>query len=228
MKNSRNIFKEYNDPKIFREMKIGFACLIVLGILIAFLASPDLRHKIGIGDAEPLTHSHRPAVGNAKVALPGRPTSQGGSPRAESTQRKASQANSQPAQGRDHSKEESGSKAPSSGSNPSIPTNPSPGSPPTQQSSPPAPSNPGSTTTPISSSAAPISSGSSGESTTGESSQGGGKVAVEVPDLEVPSVVEETTEGVNGAVNGATGTVGEVTQETPVHVEPPEVCVLKC
>jgi hypothetical protein len=54
MKNFKNILSEYQDPKVFRYMKIGFICLIATGILIAFVASPAFRHLI---------HHHGPKPG---------------------------------------------------------------------------------------------------------------------------------------------------------------------
>lgn len=52
-----NKLKEYNDPKVYRDLKIGFASLIVCACLlfaIGLLVSPGLRHDIGIGNATPL------------------------------------------------------------------------------------------------------------------------------------------------------------------------------
>lgn len=66
MNGLRRAFSEYNDPKIFRSMKIGFAALAITGvlILIALSASPTLRHLVGIG------HNHRVPTRHAKLHHP--------------------------------------------------------------------------------------------------------------------------------------------------------------
>lgn len=220
MKNLRNIFKSYQDPKIYRDLKIGFACLIVLGVLVAFVVSPPLRHAIGIGDNHPVTtpkeyvnphHHHAQHPGHQ----------QGKTDHVHKGQQSHAQGNPDPGSHHHTSNSVGGlegiTEPPSSGGNPGgSPANPPSSSPPA--SHPPTHTEPsgGNNNNP----------GDSGSGVTDNPGHVG--VEAEVPGIAAPPLIEEVTHGVNETVNGLTSTVNEVTEELPVQVEVPEVCVLKC
>lgn len=222
MKNLRNIFKEYNDPKIYRDLKIGFACLIVLGILITFAVSPSLRHEIGIGNNHAIS---TPKVHHTKVHHP--PDIHLKKKSGRSGHQKAAQGHSKPTQGNPSSKGHrglEGVKPPSAqheepGSGVGNPgPSPAPKSPPPSTPSPSHPSegNGGGSTS------------GGGKSVSPEVEAGAKGKVIEIPNLEIPPIIEETTHGVNKTVNGVTGTLEESTKSLPVHTELPEVCVIKC
>lgn len=213
MKNSLNIFKEYNDPRIYRNLKIGFACLVVLGILIALAISPGLREDIGIshnhavgtpkahhhkthsllGTQKPIVRSHQKITETKRTPLVRRtPSKKHKRLEGVKTQHPEQNQNEQESSGND--------------------TGPRPESTPPGSPSPAHPS----------------------ENNNGDQNQQKnppakeGKLKIEAPPIQSPPVVEEVVHGVNETVNGVTGTIGEKTKELPVQVELPKICALTC
>lgn len=224
MKNFRNIFKEYQgDPKTFRDLKIGFACLIVLGILIAFVVSPPLRHSIGIGDNHPVINPPAKVIQHNKHAkTPGK--EEGRLHNKQSNQGSHAHGHSHPSTTHPSPNQVEGSEGvktphetPGGGGGHPAPESSPPGTP--------TPSHPTENNPP------PSGGGGGGESGGGSppgSSGGHVGVEVEVPGVTLPPVVEEVTKGLNETVNGLTSIVNEVTKEAPVQVEVPPICILKC
>lgn len=221
-------FQEYNDPKIYRNLKIGFASLVILGVLIAFIVSPPLRHSIGIGS------NHSVENPPAKVYPHHHAKNQPGNherhrDHQHSSHQKRVEGHAQPSEGHHTQTKPKGSEgaikihhpnghSPGSGGGKPTPSAPEPSAPPPSH---PTEDNLGGGN----SGQAEGSDNGKGRPETPPTAEGHGKAEVE---LEVPNVttlppVEETVHGVNNTVNGATSAVeGKVDElETPVQVEVP-------
>lgn len=225
MKNLLNIFKEYNDPKVYRDLKIGFACLIILGILITFAVSPSLRHEIGIGNNEPVPISKEHHNSHHKRVI-NHVQPQGQRKHVHSGHQSHAKGHSNPVTTHHSSNGHEGLggvQSPPSHPHPESPESPSgsPGSGSTPEPSPPnspSPSHPSENN-----------GGGSKKSPGVETETNNkGKVQVEIPVIKTPPLIEEVTHGVNETVNGVTDKVEETTQPLPVHAELPEVCLLNC
>lgn len=211
MRNFRNIFKEYNDPRVFTNLKIGFLCLIVLGVAV-FLAVPDIRHSVGIGEGHPVQSAPPVVVHRNDNIGNGANASHNGAKKVQY----GSQSQKNGTKGLTPSNPSSGlggtTQPPGSGrGNPTTPTPPT--SQPTQPS---APSNP---TGGNGSNDNGNRGGDGGVNPQPNSPSGNGGIEVEA---------EVTLPGVNGAVGGVTGTVNEITNQLPVPIEVDKVCLLKC
>lgn len=224
MKNLLNTSKSYKDPRVYRDLKIGFACVVILGILIAFAVSPKLRHEIGIGPAHPVAtpkvyhHPNKPPVLNHV-------RHQGQGKHTHSGRQSNAHGHSHPTQGHNESQSHGGLEGVTQ-----PPSNPHPE--PGSGNNNPAPIPAQVTPPPTASPPSHPSEDNGGEQSASPpvevEAHGKGKVIIEVPGVELPPVVEETTHGVDGVVNGVTGAVEETTKQLPVHTEVPEICVLKC
>lgn len=253
MRNLRNIFKEYQgDKRVYRNLLIGFASLIVLGVLLLFVVSPEFRHSIGIGNNTPVAiPKEHPKPHHKGGQTPGH---QKGTPQGVHKHRKQNGT-----QGNAHPGSTKVVKHPSNGNTPSgsgggnTPSgepnpegsNPTPSNPPpVNQPTPSAPPNGGGGGGATNPGGASGSSGgtpnpppppSNGAGSTGVRVEaGGGKVEAEVnipPVTNLPPV-EEVTKGVNETVNGATGiveeTVNGVTGPLGIEAELPKICLINC
>jgi hypothetical protein len=202
MRNLRNTFKSYEDPKVFFYLKIGFACLIVLGVLIAFAVSPKLRHDVGIGNAHPVStpkvhhhrrhrHSQEETVGQRQHKDEAHAHQHHAKSDAHPTaHHPIDHPGSAPGEGFPVSHHQPPSSG--GGSGKPAPT-PEPSSPPTSHPT---------------------------EHKSEAVEDHGTKVEVEVPGVKIPPVAK--------AVDTVNEAGKAVTKDVPVPVGPPEVCLLNC
>lgn len=209
------LFQEYQaDPRVYRHLKIGFACLIVAGtILIAFAVSPTLRQKIGIGEAHSVPQTHRVHKHHHRHHRVHGHHRSLKHQRSESSLPQGSPENVHFTP-RHHHKKTSGVTGNSGGSHRHR-----------HHHKPPPP--------PIFVPPAPESSASN---TPGNSSNSKGKGSTKAKveaelEVELPPVAEEATHGVTeggGVTNAVNNSVGTVPHETPVQVAAPRVCLPNC
>lgn len=220
MKNFKNIFIEYQDPKVIRNLKWGFALLVVLGILITFVAAPSLRHFI--------IPEHKTNIGNNQVVTKQHRSLSERDPQSLSRHKDQQSKGKSPSKGKEGSDSQPGGSVNGNRGDSTIPSNPS---------SPPPPKSPGSSTE-----NEPTSKGNGGQSgsskpgngnSNGEPGTETGKDHNSVPPITKlpPPLDDPGAEGVGNTVhdtvNGVTDQVNGVTSELPVQVEIPKVCILK-
>lgn len=178
-------FKEFNDPKVYRNLKLGFAAMIVMSVLLALIAySEPVRDSIGLGQNAPVEREvdpqkQKPARTQERHSPATQPSGLGAGTG------KPEEASSGPVRGQDSPQQVDPSPSPSPDTDPS----PAPSPPSPDPLPPPAPT------------FGPIVITPSPEP---EQSEPNGLLPTTV------EVAEGTVQEVGSAVNGLTSDVGDV------------------